>query len=159
MPSEPLIDFDTIDLSQEAVSMDAVREVCKQRGQFEMLDGIVHFDLERDLVVGYKDIRSDDWWAQYHIPGRPIFPGALMIEGSAQLCTFHFIHRRPELAGAFVGFGGVDKTRFRATVEPDCRLILAGRCARIRSRMFTYQAQGYVDRKLVFESEIMGVVV
>jgi len=159
MPSEPLIDFDSLDLSREVVSMDSVREVCKQRGPFEMLDGVLHFDLEGDLVVGYRDIRADDWWAPHHIPGRPIFPGALMIEAAAQLCTYHFIHRRPDLDDAFVGFGGVDKTRFRAAVEPECRLILAGRCSRLRSRAFTYETQGFVDQRLVFESLIMGVVI
>ncbi len=159
MPTTPLVDFDTLDLSRTVVPMDEVRTVCKQRGQFEMLDGVLHFDLASDLIVGFKDVRSDDWWVPYHIPGRPVFPGALMIEGAAQLCTYHFIHRRPDLEGAFVGFGGLDRTRFRASVEPDCRLILAGRCSRIRSRMFTYAVQGFVDRRLVFESDVMGVVV
>lgn len=159
MPTTPLLDFDALDLSRSVVPMEDVRKICKQRGQLEMLDGVLHFDLESDLVVGYKDVRADDWWAPFHIPGRPVFPGALMIEAAAQLCTYHFIHRRPDLDGAFVGFGGLDNTRFRAVVEPDCRLILAGRCARIRSRMFTYQTQGYVDRRLVFESDVLGVVV
>ena len=159
MPTAPLIDFDRIDLSAPIVSMDEVRKVCKQRGEMEMLDGILHFDLESDFAVGFKEVRSDDWWAPVHIPGRPIFPGTLMIEGAAQLATFHFIHRRPDLEGVFVGFGGVNNTRFRAAVEPDCRLILAARCDRMRSRMFTYKTQGFVDRTLVFESEVMGVVV
>jgi len=158
MPTAPLIDFASLPLDQVVVPIEEIREVCKQRGQFEMLDGILHFDLKSDLVVGFKEIRTDDWWAPFHIPGRPVFPGALMVEASAQLCTYHFIHRRPDLDGAFVGFGGLDRTRFRATVEPDCRLILAGRCIRLRSRMFTYSAQAFVDEKLVFETEVMGVV-
>ncbi len=159
MPSEPLIDFEALDLSKVVVPMDEVREFCKQRGQFEMLDGILHFDLEGKRVVGFKDIRSDDWWCAGHVPGRPIFPGALQCEGAAQLCTYDFMHRRPDLAGAFVGFAGMNKTRFRGIVEPDCRLIWVAEVKNIRRTMFTYYTQGFIEGKLVFETEIMGVIV
>jgi 3-hydroxymyristoyl/3-hydroxydecanoyl-(acyl carrier protein) dehydratase len=159
MPSAALIDFAAIDLSRVVVSREEVRRFCKQRGEFEMLDGLLHFDLEGKRAVGFKDLRPDDWWAAGHIPGRPIFPGALQCEGAAQLCTFDFMHRRLDLAGAFVGFAGMNDTRFRGVVEPPCRLIWVGEVRSIRKTMFTYYAQGFVDRKLVFETEIMGVVV
>ena len=159
MPSTPLIDFETIDLSRVVVTKEAVREYCKQRGEFEMLDGLLHFDLAGKRAVGFKDLTPRDWWAAGHIPGRPIFPGALQCEGAAQLCTYDFMHRRPDLTGAFVGFAGMNETRFRGIVEPPCRLIFVGEVQAIRKTMFTYYAQAFVDRKLVFETEIMGVVV
>lgn len=159
MASRPILDFDALDLSEVVAGKEQVLEVLKQRGTFEMLDGILHLDEESNLIVGYKDVRADDWWAADHIPGRPLFPGALMVEGAAQLCTFDFLKRRPEMVGQFVGFGGMNNTRFRTAVEPDCRLLLAGRVDRIRSRMFHYYAQGFVDRTLAFETEIMGVIV
>jgi 3-hydroxyacyl-[acyl-carrier-protein] dehydratase len=154
-----LVDFATTDLSKVIYPKAAVFELLRQRGRFEMLDGIVVLDPERELVVGFKDVREDDWWAPDHIPGRPLFPGALMIEGAAQLVTFDFLKRRPEMVEHFLGFGGLDKTRFRATVEPNCRLYFAGKLQRVRSRMFTYYAQALVDGVVVFESEILGLVV
>jgi 3-hydroxymyristoyl/3-hydroxydecanoyl-(acyl carrier protein) dehydratase len=159
MPSAPLIDFDSIDLSRVVVTREAVREFCKQREHFEMLDGLLHFDLEGKRAVGFKDLTPHDWWAAGHIPGRPIFPGALQCEGAAQLCTYDFMHRRTDLAGAFVGFAGMNGTRFRGIVEPPCRMLFVGEVQSIRKTMFTYYAQGFVDRRLVFETEIMGVVV
>ena len=158
MAAEPLIDFDQLDLSKTVVTKAQALEVLKQRGTFEMVDGLLHFEPGSDLVVGYKDIKSDDWWATDHIPGRPLFPGVLMIEAAAQICTFDFMHRDVS-KDVFVGFGGLNGARFRRTVEPDCRMIFAGALKRCRSNMFTYNTQGFVDRKLVFEAEIMGVVV
>ena len=162
MAREPLIDFETLDLSKTIIEKPAILEVLRQRGRFEMLDGILHMDTEGEdggRVVGYKEVRGEDWWAADHIPGRPLFPGALMVEAAAQLCTFHFLHLRPDLKDAFIGFGGLDEVRFRQAVEPDCRLILAGKVERMRSRMFLYWSQGFVDRTLVFEAGIRGVVV
>ena len=159
MPAAPLIDFDRIDLSRTVVPLAELRTVCQQRGRLEMLDGLLHFAAGSDLAVGFKDLGRDAWWAADHVPGRPIFPGVLMIEGAAQLCTYDFVHRRPDLAGAFVGYGGVDAVRFRGIVEPPARIIWAGAPKRLRKTMFTYEAQAFVERKLVFEAEIMGVVV
>ena len=160
MATEPILDFDSVDLSEVIVSKEGVLEHLKQRGTFEMLDGILHRSEEDNLIVGFKEIRKEDWWAKDHIPGRPLFPGALMVEGGAQLCTFDFLMRKTDRPkDQFIGFGGMNNTRFRAAVEPDCRLIMAGRVERIRSRMFIYYCQGFVDRTLAFETEIQGVVV
>ena len=38
-----------------------------------MLDGIVYADAEKHLIMGYKDVREDEFWVPGHIPGRPIF--------------------------------------------------------------------------------------
>jgi len=110
--------------------------------------------------VGYKDIREDDWWAADHIPGRPLLPGALMVEAAAQLSTYDYLrHRGKVKEGEFVGFGGLDKVRFRGTVTPPSRLYLAISLKRARRQMFVYEAQGFVDGKLIFEAEVIGIIV
>jgi len=159
MASKLFPELSTLDLSRTVVSKSEILAVLAQRGCFELMDGILHLDLEGKVVVGYKDIMSGDWWTADHIPGRPLFPGALMIEASAQLCAYDFFQRRPDLADSFVGFAGLNGTRFRSTVEPDCRMLFAGRVTRIRRSMFTYDVQGIVGGKLVFETEIIGMVV
>lgn len=161
MPGKPLIDCTEMDLSQEVVAREELEGWLKQRGRLWMLDGILHADTERRLVVGYKDIRSDDWWAEDHIPGRPMFPGALQIETAAQLASYNFLTSRvgDEVGERFVGFGGVENARFRGVVEPECRLIIVARLVRASARMFRYQTQGFVDGQIVFEAEILGVII
>ena len=159
MPTTPFFDLETLDLSKPVATHDEIYSVIKQRGRFALLDGVLHVDAEAQLVVGYKEIRADDWWAVDHIPGRPIFPGALMIESAAQLCSWDFMKRLSASSDVFVGFGGLDGTRFRGLVEPGHRMIFAGKVKRFRSRMFTYEAQGFVERDLVFETEVIGVIV
>jgi 3-hydroxyacyl-[acyl-carrier-protein] dehydratase len=161
MPAqEPLIDCTEFETAEIVVDPEGIGEVLRQRGTFALLDGILRYDERNDVTVGRKDIRGDDWWAPDHIPGRPLFPGALMIETGAQLASYDFIRRHGHrIGGQFIGFGGVDDCRFRGTVLPGMRMIFATRARRIRSRMFTYHVQGFVDGTVVFEADILGVVV
>ncbi len=158
MPTKSLIDFETTDLSQVVFDRDEVQRFCKQRGRFAMLDGVLVYDENTSLIVGYKDITLDDWWAADHIPGRPIFPGALQCEGAAQLASFDFLKRRPELFGQFLGFAGLDEVRFRGIVQPPNRLLFVARAIKLRPPMFVYETQGFVERELVFEGRILGII-
>lgn len=159
MPAQPLVDLASLDLTRVLVSSDEIRKLCRQRNRFAMLDGILHDAPQEQLVVGFKDLSADDWWAPDHIPGRPIFPGVLQLEAAAQLATWQFLSYQSKDPGQFVGFGGLNETRFRGVVSPPARLILVAKTVRVRSSMFTYAAQGFVDGKLVMETEILGVVV
>ena len=158
MPSAPLIDFETLDLERVVTDKDAIYKVLRHAGRFALLDGITHCDPESDVIVGFKEIRADDWWAPDHIPGRPLFPGALMIETSAQLCSYDYLVKHGDTGDKFLGFGGLGETRFRGAVEPGVRMVFAGKVSRVRRSMFVYEAQGFVDGKLVFETQVKGVV-
>ena len=130
--------------------------------RYGVIAEVLHLDPKKDdLVVGYHDVRADEWWAKDHIPGRPIFPGVLMVEASAQLGSFDFFQGHPEIPLSFIAFTGIDGVRFRSTVEPDCRLHFVGRATRSRVHggkvMFAYDFQGLVDGKIVYEAEISGM--
>ena len=157
MPISPLVDLATLDLSRTVFTREDMQKVLKQRGRFSIVDGILHLDPSGDeFVVGYIDVHTDAWWAEDHIPGRPIFPGMLMVEASAQLGSFDFFERQRQ-APKFIGFSRIGNTRFRETVEPECRLFLVGHALRVRMGMFSYRFQGLVDGKIVFETEVTGM--
>jgi 3-hydroxyacyl-[acyl-carrier-protein] dehydratase len=158
MPSQPFLDLGALDLTRIVHTKEELYEQLSHRGTFAVVDGILHLDARTGVIVGFKDIRADDWWAKDHVPGRPIFPGALMIEASAHLGCFVFYRMHAEARDKFAGFAAIDKTRFRAPVEPPSRLIFVGRAVRTRARLFTYAYQGFVDGQIVFESEITGMV-
>src|SRR5262245_47857176 len=158
----PLVELENLDLSRTVFTVADMQKVLQQRGTFSLIHGILHLDPKvNDIVVGYHDVRADEWWAKDHIPGRPIFPGVLMVEASAQLGSFDFFQRHPELPVEFVAFTGIDSTRFRATVEPPCRLYFVGRPTKSRVHggkvMFAYEFQGLVEDKIVFEAQISGM--
>lgn len=166
MATPPLMDLSVVDRDAVVVDHDELYRYLQQRGTFEVVDHLCHCDVEAGLLVGVKTIRADDWWAADHIPGRPMFPGAIMIETAAQIASYDYSkHRRKEGDERFVGFGGVDDTRFRGVVTPPSRLFIVIQLERAGSRMFRYAAQGYLERdgeldpNRVFESTVLGVII
>lgn len=157
MPPEPVIDLSTIDLDRVLVDREGIRKVNPQRYEMEQLDGILHVDTENSRVVGFKDVREDEFWVRGHIPGRPLLPGVLMIEAAAQLASYytHIVLG----VDRFIGFGGVDDVKFRGAVTPTCRMILAAKAIEIRSRRSICYVQGFVDSEMVFEAKITGMPV
>lgn len=162
MAATPTIDLASLDLDQLIAGPAELDAHLQQTDRFRMLDGIVYEDLEEGIVVGIKNIRSDDWWAKDHVPGRPMFPGVLQIECAAQLCTYDYAaHRMPEGGDKeqFIGFGGVEKVRFRRIVQPDCQLVMVTNLTKASRRMFRYNVQGFVEGEMVFEGDIIGVLI
>ena len=159
MASEPIVDPATFVTEEVAVSKDEILALNAQRDEFEQLDRLISIDLETGAAVGIKTQRPDEFWTRGHIPGRPIMPGVLMIEMAAQISSVIY-HLKFETGGKkFFGFGGVNNVKFRGSVEPGSDLIMAVRAKALRSRMAIFEAQGFVDGKIVFEGEVTGIVI
>lgn len=150
-----LFDISSIDWSQDLYDTAAIEAINPHRGAMRLIDGIVHECPEKIDYVAYRDIGDDEFWVDGHIPGRPIFPGVLMIEAAAQLSSF--ITLKKMTGEAFMGFAGVDGVKFRGQVKPGDRLIILIRETEHRRRRCTCLAQGLVDGNLVFEATIKGM--
>jgi 3-hydroxyacyl-[acyl-carrier-protein] dehydratase len=125
MPPPLLFDLSQIDLTANPVfDKEAICKVNPQRFEMQQLDGILWYDKEKRLILGYKDVRGDEFWVRGHIPGRPVMPGVIMVEAAAQLSSF-FTKQVYEEKG-FIGFAGIDTAKFRSIVEPGQRLYLLG---------------------------------
>lgn len=155
MPPLPILDPATLDFSNLVANRDAVQELNPHRYEFALLDGVVLFDPDTDVFAGYHDVRPDAYWVRGHIPGRPLLPGVLMIEASAQLASYAMHRWQPD--SGFLGFAGVDNVKFRGTVEPPARLIILGRKVECKRRRIISDMQGFVDGTMVYEGRITGM--
>src|ERR1700710_195987 len=90
MPPQLLYALAGIDLDGILSDQEGIRAVNPQRGDMEQLNAIVYGDKEKGHIIGYKDVRADEFWVPGHIPGNPLLPGVLMLEAGAQLASFYF---------------------------------------------------------------------
>ncbi|MAG57090.1 MAG: beta-hydroxyacyl-ACP dehydratase [Planctomycetes bacterium] len=157
MPVSPLFDLDQLDLDSVVFDKNAIRSHNPHRFEFELIDAICHFDSETLDAVGYHDLKEDAFWVRGHIPGTPIFPGALMIESAAQLSAFCYRHRFGQESDRFFGFGGIDKLSFRGMASPGQRLWMMCKDIVLNRRRSRFAVQGIVEDRIVFSGEIIGV--
>jgi 3-hydroxyacyl-[acyl-carrier-protein] dehydratase len=155
MPPQLLFDIAGLDLSKDVYDQEAIRQSNPQRGDMEMLNGVVYINDELNRLIGYKNIRADEFWVPGHIPGRPLFPGVLMIELAAQLASFYA--RKFHNWSGFVGFGGVEDCRFRQHVVPPVKMYVLGQQIWHRHRRLYCAIQGVIDGTIAFETKITGV--
>ena len=123
----------------------------------QQLDGVLWYDKEKLLILGYKDVTENEFWARGHIPNRPLMPGVIMVEAAAQLSSF-FVKQIYEFGG-FIGFAGIDSAKFRSVVEPGQRLYLLGHITKFKRRKYTCSVQGVVGDTMVFETAVSGLQV
>ncbi len=155
MPPQPILPFDFLKSQDIKFPIEEIRTRNQQRYEMEHLTAIIHFDREKQVVAGYKDVTDQEFWVRGHLPGRPLLPGVIMLEASAQLCSFFQLTIQPD--APFFGFGGLDDVRFRGTVVPGDRLYLVAQALDIKPRRGYYQTQGFVNGKMVVESKVLGI--
>lgn len=156
MPPELQFDVTSIDLSHVVIGKDEIRKYNPQRFEMEHLDAIVHVDVAQHLLIGYKDVRADEFWVRGHMPGYPLLPGVIICEAAAQLCSF-YVRRYAPIQCDFIGFGGLEDVRFRRPVTIGDRLVLVGKAKKVHRRQTIFAVQGVVDGQMVFHGDIIGV--
>ncbi|MCI0334451.1 MAG: beta-hydroxyacyl-ACP dehydratase [Planctomycetes bacterium] len=158
MPSKDLIiDFSEYDLDHIVADIEQIRRINPQRHEMEQLTAIVYDNAERGICVGYKDVTHDEFWVRGHMPGMPLMPGVVMCEAAAQMCSYHS-QRHNLLNTEMIGFGGMDNVRFRGTVVPGDRLVVAAQKLQLRvGAMIRCRFQCYVNEQVVCEGQIRGI--
>ena len=155
MPPTLLFDLSNIDLDKIVIDKETIQKSNPQRYEMDQLDGVIWYDKEKFLILGYKDLTENEFWIRGHIPGRPIMPGVIMVEAAAQLSSV-FVKEVYKLPG-FIGFASIDEAKFRKPVSPGCRLYLLGHITKFKSRMYTCVVQGIVNGTMVFDTIISGL--
>ena len=152
-----LLDPAELDLGHVIADLDEIRRYNPQRFEMEQLTAIVFDDFDRKICAGYKDITENEFWVRGHMPGMPLMPGVLMCEAAAQMCSYHS-QRHNLLNTKMIGFGGMDDVRFRGTVVPGDRLVVAAQKLQLRvGAMIRCRFQCFVREQLVCEGQIRGI--
>lgn len=147
----------SLDFDHPIADIEAIRAVNPHRYEFEMLTAIVYVDRQQHRIVGYKDIRSDEFWVRGHMPGYPLFPGVLMCEAAAQLAAYYYTSQQIGEAGMLVALGGLDEARFVRSVRPGERLVLVGTGLKVHRRLTRFHVFGLVNDERVFETQVSGM--
>ena len=129
------------------------------RYPFLLVDRVVEMDGDAS-GIGIKNVTVNEPQFTGHFPGRPVFPGVLMIEAMAQTAGVLVVSSRgeDEAAVSTVLFTTIDKVKFRKPVVPgDSLRFHLTKIARKRNIWF-YRGEAKVDGVLVAEAELSAMV-
>jgi len=152
---------------ENATSPDAVTrldihrilQLLPHRFPFVMVDRVTEITRGKS-IRGHKSVAYNEPWFQGHFPTRPIMPGVLILECLAQIGGILANHSEPfDPTRNLMFFLGIDKARFRRTVEPGDRLDLHVEIIQHRSNVWRLRGDASVDGVLSAEAELLASVV
>lgn len=152
----PLFSLEGLDLSACLADRAEIERWNPHRHTMNLLDRVVWLSDDLARGVALKHTRANEFWVEGHFPGRPMFPGVLMIEAGAQVACYLFSRRKnkPTLAA----FLRIEQASFRSMVVPGDELYLLCQDVKFQRKRFVCDIQGLVGgERLAFDARISGM--
>ncbi len=134
-----------------------IQAILPHRYPFLLVDRVTEFQIN-EMAVGIKNVTTNEPFFQGHFPGRPIFPGVLILEALAQLGGILAIRSALGDAPPVVYLTGIDKAKFRKPVVPGDQLRLQVTVIKRRPPFWKMQGKAFVGNDLVCEAESTAMV-
>lgn len=143
---------------KESIQVDIhqIMEILPHRYPFLLVDRVVEYELGVSLKA-IKNVTVNEPFFQGHFPGRPVFPGVLILEAIAQASAILASKSLDEDPGDNVIFlfAGIDNARFKKPVEPGDQLILDVKQTHYKRKIWKYSGQASVDDTLAASADII----
>ena len=142
------------------LEIEQILECLPHRYPFLMIDRIVDIDGD-DSAVGIKNVSYNEPMFQGHFPGKPVFPGVLIIEAMAQTAGAIVIAHDREVGDGknIVLMLTIDKAKFRKPAGPGDRVEFHIRKIHRRRTVGRYEGRAMVDGVLIAEAEVGAMIV
>ncbi len=138
------------------VDIHHIMEILPHRYPFLLIDRVIEYQLG-DSLQAIKNVTVNEPFFQGHFPGRPVFPGVLILEAIAQASAILASKSLDEDPGENVIFlfAGIDNARFKRPVEPGDQLVLDVRQTHYKRKIWKYSGQASVDGALAASADII----
>jgi 3-hydroxyacyl-[acyl-carrier-protein] dehydratase len=141
------------------IQISKILEILPHRYPFVMVDRVTEI-VPGKTIHGHKMVSYNEPWCQGHFPGRPIFPGVLIIEALAQIGGILAYASEPfDTTNSLMYFLGIDKAKFRHTVTPGDKLDLMVEVLHHRSNVWKLRGEATVDGTLCASGELLASIV
>jgi len=138
------------------MDIDEIRSYLPHRYPFLLVDRVVEL-IPGVSIVAYKNLSINEAYFEGHFPGKPIFPGVLLLEAMAQaagILGFKTKNKTPA-DGSIYYFAAADELRFRRPCVPGDRVTLRATLLSERRGIARFAVSADVDGELVASATIL----
>src|SRR5690606_1885036 len=138
-----------------ALDIQGVLNVAPHRYPFLMIDRVL--SQEGNKAIGIKNVTYNEPCFMGHFPGKPVFPGVLMLEALAQLGGL-LVLGRPENMGKLAFFTGADEVSWRRMVVPGDQIRIEVELLKERRGLCVVKGVATVEGELACEATVKFMV-
>lgn len=132
--------------------IEEILELLPHRFPFLLVDRVLDFKTGKFLRA-LKNMSFNEPLFQGHFPGKPIFPGVLILEAMAQATGILAFKSTGKLApGEFYYFAAIEKARFKRPVQPGDQMILEVEFIKERRGVARFKGIAKIDDKVACEA-------
>ncbi|WP_420022221.1 3-hydroxyacyl-ACP dehydratase FabZ [Blochmannia endosymbiont of Camponotus sp.] len=135
--------------------IEEVLELLPHRFPFLLVDRVLNFEKGKFLRA-VKNVSFNEPFFQGHFPGKPIFPGVLILEAMAQATGILAFKSTGKLApGELYYFAAIDAARFKRPVQPGDQMILDVEFIKERRGIARFKGIATVNEEMACEASMM----
>lgn len=135
-----------------------IMSVLPHRYPILLVDRVLEIEPQK-RIVAIKNVTINEPIFAGHFPGRPVFPGVLLIEGMAQAGGLLLLQDVPDRSKKLIYFAGIDEAKFRRPVVPGDQIRYELEVLRLRSTFSKLAGRVTVDGQLCAEAVISSAMV
>lgn len=137
------------------LDIQGVLNIAPHRYPFLMVDRVI--ERTANKAVGIKNVTFNEPCFMGHFPGRPVFPGVLMLEAIAQVGGM-LVLSRPENMGKLAFFTGADEVSWRRMVVPGDQIRIEAELLKERRGLCVVKGVATVEGELACEATVKFMV-
>lgn len=135
--------------------IEEVLELLPHRFPFLLVDRVLKFEKGKFLRA-VKNVSFNEPFFQGHFPGKPIFPGVLILEAMAQATGILAFKSTGKLKpGELYYFAAIDDARFKRPVYPGDQIVLDVEFIKERCGIARFKGTATVDKEMACEASMM----
>ena len=138
------------------MEINEILQLLPHRYPFLLIDRVAEYT-PGERLIALKNVSYNEPFFSGHFPRKPVMPGVLIIEAMAQatgLLAMKSVSEQPPEDSLYY-FVGIDRARFKRTVNPGDQLILEVRLNRAKRGIWMFSATATVDAKVAATADIM----
>ena len=125
------------------LDIEAIMELLHHRYPMLLIDSVTDYTL-REKLSAYKNITMNEPCFTGHFPGKPIFPGVLILEALAQAAGVLGFKSAGNSDDLYL-YAGIDNARFKRPVVPGDRLDMEITLLKERRGIWKFSGVASVD--------------